>query len=148
MPLTYRIIILTAIIWDYFGAGWNLTTCLTSYITSGREVVTYRRIPIIDLYNLWSTSFDESSKINLQHVTIGVRTGLQSSILNFLSISLMYLVWYINIHLSCWDIWSPKKYVSSPSRHISNSLCIFVEFFLLNLSSLLPKIISSTYIFQ
>ena len=121
---------------DSFGAAWNLATCPTACITSGQEAITYRRLPIINLYNLWSTSLDESSMLNLQPVTIGIRRGLQSSILNFLSISLMYLAWHINIPFSCWDIWSLKKYVSSPSKDISNSLCIFVENFLLSRSSL------------
>ena len=32
------------------------------------------------LYNIWSTSFDESSKLNLEPIIMGLRTGLQSSI--------------------------------------------------------------------
>ena len=121
VPFRYQRILLTTIICDSFGAAWNLATCPTACITSGREAVTYRRLPIIDLYNLWSISLDESSMLNLQPVTIGVRMGLQSSIINLLRISLMYLAWHINIPFSCWDIWSPKKYVSSPSKDISKS---------------------------
>jgi hypothetical protein len=47
---------------------------------SGQDVVISNRLPIIDLYELWSTSGESSSLINFHPMTIGVLIGVESSI--------------------------------------------------------------------
>ena len=113
--------------------SWNRTTYQTNCITSGLDVVTYSKLPIIDMYFLWSIDFESSSFINLQLVYIGVVTSLQSSIPNLFSISLIYLVWEIKIPWLLWRIWRSRKKDSSLSNEISNSFCISFANFWLNL---------------
>jgi len=137
-------ILFTARTCDSFGVASNRATCPTAYITSSLDVVMQSKLPIIDLYCIWSVDFESSSLLNLQLVCIGVLTGLQSYIPNLFIISLIYLVWEIKMPWFIWHIWKPKKKDSSPSNDISNSLCISFENLWLNRSSSLPKIISST----
>ena len=95
VPLRYLKILFTTNTCDSFGASWNHASYPTAFITSSLDVITYSRLPIIDLYCLWSVDFESSSLLNLQLVCMGVITGLQSSITNLFSISLIYLVWEI-----------------------------------------------------
>jgi hypothetical protein len=58
VPLRYLKILFTTNTCDSFGVARNRATCQTSSITSGLDVVTYSKIPIIDLYFLWSIDFE------------------------------------------------------------------------------------------
>ena len=107
--LRYLEILFTAKTCDLFGAAWNHATCATTCITFGLDVVTYSRLPIIDLYFLRSVDFESSTLLNLQLVCMGVITGLQYSILNLFSISLIYLVWEIKNPWFLWYNWFVKQ---------------------------------------
>jgi hypothetical protein len=66
---------------------------------SSLDVVTYSRMPIIYPYSVLFSSKYSSCLLNLHHVIMGVLTGAQSSILNLFNISLIYLVYEMNIPL-------------------------------------------------
>jgi len=83
VPFRHLNIIFISCTWVSFGAIWNCATNPTSYIMYGLDAITYSRLTIIDLYNVSFASRDSSFFINLQPVTIGVLTSVQSSILNF-----------------------------------------------------------------
>jgi hypothetical protein len=53
--------------------------------------VKYKREPIMLRYTFWSTGSPFSSASNVVVVLIGVDRGFESSILNFLRISFVYL---------------------------------------------------------
>ena len=110
-----------------FSVAWNLVTNHVAYIMSSLEAITYSRLPIIDLYRVWFTSFDSSSLLNLQLVIMAMLIGLQFSISNFFNTSLMYLVCEINMPLLDHLIYNPRKNDNSPSKDISNSFCISLE---------------------
>ena len=63
-------------------------------------VAVYNRLPIIYLYDVWSTLGDSSSLLNLHQVIIRVLITMQSSISNFFKISIMYLVCEMKIPFS------------------------------------------------
>jgi hypothetical protein len=57
----------------------------------GLIVVKYKREPIMLWYSFWSTGSSSSSVSSAVVVLIGVVRGLESSILNFLTMSFVYL---------------------------------------------------------
>jgi hypothetical protein len=58
---------------------------------SGLVAVKYKREPIMLRYSLWSTDYPSSSASSVVVVLIGVDRGFESSILNFLRMSFVYL---------------------------------------------------------
>jgi hypothetical protein len=58
---------------------------------SGLVTVKYKREPIMLWYSFWSTDSLSSSVSSAVVVLIGVDRGFESSILNFLRMSFMYL---------------------------------------------------------
>jgi hypothetical protein len=59
---------------------------------SGLVVVKYKREPIMFQYSFWSTGSPSSSTSSVVVILIGVDRGFESSILNFLTMSFVYLV--------------------------------------------------------
>jgi hypothetical protein len=57
----------------------------------GLVAIKYKRDPIMLLYSFWSTSSSSSSASSVVVVLIGVDKGFESSILNFLRMSFVYL---------------------------------------------------------
>jgi hypothetical protein len=55
--------------------------------------VKYKREPIMLRYSSWSTGSPSSSMSSAVDVLIGVDRGFESSILNLLRISFVYLAW-------------------------------------------------------
>ena len=90
---------------------------------SGLLAVRYNNKPIIPLYSLRSMYFLSLLLSRLHVLLIGVPTDL-GLVSNFLIISVMYLVWFINILFSSYLIPKPRKYVSSSNILISNFSCI------------------------
>jgi hypothetical protein len=58
---------------------------------SGLVTVKYKREPIMLQYSLWSTSSPSSSTSSVVVILISVDRGFESSILNFLRMSFVYL---------------------------------------------------------
>jgi hypothetical protein len=58
---------------------------------SGLVAFKYKRDPIMLRYSFWSTSSPSSSTSSAVVVLIGVGRGFESSILNFLRMSFVYL---------------------------------------------------------
>jgi hypothetical protein len=58
---------------------------------SGLVAVKYKREPIMLQYSFWSTGSPSSSASSVVVILIGVDRGFESSILNFLRISFVYL---------------------------------------------------------
>ena len=114
----------------------------------GPRCTKVRRDPIMEWYNFWSMSFPPWSRSRCPLVGIGVLMGLALSMSNFFNMSLVYLVWLMNMpSFSCliWNLW---KNFNSPIMDISN---LFIMI-LLNSSQkvwlVLPNIMSSTYIWH
>jgi hypothetical protein len=57
----------------------------------GLVVVKYKREPIMLRYSFWSTGSSSSSASSAVVILIGVDRGFESSILNFLRMSFVYL---------------------------------------------------------
>lgn len=145
LPFRYLNIIFSTCIWVSFGVDWNLVTNTTTYIIAGIEVGKYNKLPITYLYIVWFASWYSSSFLNIHHVTIWFLSGAQFSMPSFFRISFKYLVWEMNIPLSYWETWNPRKNDSSPSMVISKSFCISTTKFWHIWSTSLQKMISSTY---
>jgi hypothetical protein len=96
-------------------------------------------------YSFWSTCSPSSSASRVVVILIGVVIALESSILNFRTMSLVYLAWWTNVPSFDCLICSLRKNCNSPIMLISNSLLISSA----NLASREldepPKTISSTY---
>jgi hypothetical protein len=58
---------------------------------SNLVAVKYKREPIMLRYSLWSMGFPSSSASSVVVVLIGVDRGIESSILNFMRMSFVYL---------------------------------------------------------
>jgi hypothetical protein len=58
---------------------------------SGLVAVKYKREPIMLWYSFWSTGSPSSSVSSAVVILIGVDRGFESSILNFLMMSFVYL---------------------------------------------------------
>jgi hypothetical protein len=58
---------------------------------SGLVAVKYKREPIMLRYSFWSIGSPSSSSSSVVVILVGVDTGFESSILNFLSMSFVYL---------------------------------------------------------
>jgi hypothetical protein len=76
---------------------------------------------------------------------MGIVMALESSILNFLTMSLVYLAWCTNIPSFDCLICSPRKNCNSPIILISNSLLISSANLATRELDDAPKTISSTY---
>jgi xanthine/uracil permease len=59
---------------------------------SDLDGVTYSRLSIIDLYSVLFSSRYSPSFLKLHPVIMGVLIGAQCSILNFINVSLIYLI--------------------------------------------------------
>ena len=105
--------------------------------------VRYNSEPIILLYSLRSICFPPSLLSSL-HVILGVPIDL-GLVPNFLIISLIYLVWFINILFSFYLISKPRKYVSSPIILILKFSFIKFANSLYKTCLVAPKMISSIY---
>jgi hypothetical protein len=89
---------------------------------SGLVAIKYRSDPIMLRYSFWSTCLPSSSALRAVVVLIGVAMALESSILNFLTMSLVYLTWCMNVPSFDCLFWRPRKKCNSPLMLISNSL--------------------------
>lgn len=97
---------------------WRLKTCKKTYNLHNikpwsRQI--FSKLPIIDLYLVWSTSGETLDLLILQPFTISVSIGLQYSLLNFLRISLAY--WICN----------KKKKHSSLEKTVSQENMIILQ---------------------
>jgi len=97
----YLNVIFTTRTWVSLGIYWSHATNHTS-IMFDFYAITYSRLSIIDMCNVWFSSGDPSYLLNLQPVTMGVLIGAHSSILNFFNISLIYLVCKMNMPFLNW----------------------------------------------
>ena len=109
-----------------FYVAWNYATNHISYLIIGLDAITYNRIVIIDMYNVWFTSRYSPYFLNLQTVTMGILPGAQSSILNFFNIYLIYLVCEMNMPLSIQEICKPRRNDNSLRIYISNFFFISI----------------------
>lgn len=139
VPFRYLKILFTSCTCVSFGVYWNLETNPTTFIIFGLDVATYSRLPTIDFYRVWLDFRGLPSLLSLQLVIMGILTGLQSFILNFLSVSFMYLLKEMNMPLPDWEIYRLIKNDSSPSMDVSNSFFISSSNFWLKLLILLQK---------
>ena len=102
----------------------------------------------MERYTFWSAAFPSSLRSRCPCVDIGVLMGLASSMLNFFSISLVYLVLLMKVpSLSCL-IWNPRKKVNSPIIDISNLFVIILLKFSHQVWLVEPNMMSSTYIWH
>ena len=88
-----------------------------------------------------------SSLSNLQVGLMRVLNALLDSIPNFFMISLIYLVWFMNIPSFSYLICNSRKKVSSSIIRISIFSCINLVNSSHNECLVAPKIMSSTYIY-
>jgi hypothetical protein len=112
---------------------------------SGLVAVKKRSDPIMLLYSFWSTCSPSSSISRAVVVLIGVVIALESSILNFRTMSLVYLAWCTNVPSFDCLICSPRKNCNSPIMLISNALLISSANLATRELDEPPKTISSTY---
>ena len=110
----YRRICFTALWCDSFGVAWKQAHMQTLSIISGLDAHKYNKEPIMKRYTFWSKSIAFSSVHRWPFVGIRILTPLQSCLSNFLSTSLSYFSWDMNMPLRCWRIWRPKKNFNSP----------------------------------
>jgi hypothetical protein len=97
------------------------------------------------LYSFWSMCSPSSSASRVVVILIGIAMALESSILNFLTMSLVYLSWCTNVPSFDCFICSPRKNYNSPIMLISNSLLISSTNLATRELDEPPKTISSTY---
>jgi hypothetical protein len=112
---------------------------------SGLVAVKYRSDLIMLRYSFWSTCSPSLSASRVVVVLIGVAMALESSILNILTMSLVYLAWCTNVpSLDCL-IWRPRKNYNSPIMLIENSLLMSSANLATRELDEPPKTISFTY---
>jgi hypothetical protein len=76
---------------------------------SGLVAVKYRSDPIMLRYSFWSTCSHSLSALRAIVILIGVTMALESSILNFLIMSLVYFGWCMNVPCLDFLIRRPRK---------------------------------------
>jgi hypothetical protein len=89
---------------------------------SGLVVVKYRSDLIVLQYSFLSMCSPSSSASRAIVILIGITMALESSILNFLTMPLVYFAWCTNVPSFDRFIWSQRKNGNSPIMLISNSL--------------------------
>lgn len=105
----------------------------------------YRKESINHSYIVESTWELSSFMFRIDPGCMSVLISFKSSILYFLSKSLMYIVWRMYVLSFSWRIFIPRNNFNSPITVIPNSCCIRLDNFLHKDSLVPPTIISSTY---
>ncbi|KAG0578916.1 hypothetical protein KC19_4G059900 [Ceratodon purpureus] len=130
VPCKYRMMRLTALQCDGPALDMNWLTMLTANARSGRvATMAYINEPTPVLYGIPSISPSMASNssnesfINFTFTSSGVPMGLQSSMLNRLSTSLIYFLWHMVMvrALRFLSNVTPRQYFNSPRSLIWNS---------------------------
>jgi hypothetical protein len=112
---------------------------------SGLVAVMYRSDLIMLRYSFWSTSSPSSTTSRAVVALIGIAMALESSILNFPTMSLVYFAWCTKVPSFDCLIWRVRKNCNSPIMLISNSLLMRSANLATKELDESPKTISSTY---
>jgi hypothetical protein len=117
---------------EFLGDAWKWVHRHNENWMSSLVAVKYRSDPIMLRYSFWSTCSPSSSASRVVVVLIGIVMALESSILNFLTMFLVYFAW-------CTHVPSVDCLICRPNKNCCDNPPRKIPYYHLNQSTLVIK---------